>query len=91
MSDKGREAVFQIIKDALGEGAHDPNELSSKLELYENHLLGHGWHHEDDLDKCRHFHLTENHGGRLKCCYIGGPVCKIRNMVCAMLISRRTR
>lgn len=88
MSDKGREALYQVVKDAVKE---NPDELSGKLDLYENHLGLNGWHHEDDLDKCRHFNLTENHEGRLKCCYIGAPVCAIRGKVCAMVISRRTR
>lgn len=48
-----------------------------------------GWHHENEVDKCRHFHLTEPHKGKYKCCYIGCPVCKIRGEVCAMLIPRR--
>jgi len=47
-----------------------------------------GWHHEDELDKCRHFHFAEPHKGKYTCCYNGCPVCEIRGHVCAMLIPR---
>ena len=83
MSDKGREFLYKVLKDAIKE----PDELLSKLSMFENYLCQNGWHHEDDLDKCRHFNLTENHEGRLKCCYIGAPACEIRGQVCAMVIS----
>lgn len=41
---------------------------------------------EEQLDKCRHFHLAEPHKGKYRCCYFDAPVCKIRAGVCAMLI-----
>ena len=85
--DKGREAIEQAL--IIIGSKQIPLASQDAVTCIEKLLRSHGWHREEQLDKCRHFHLAESHKGKYRCCYFGAPVCKIRAGVCAMLIPKQ--
>jgi hypothetical protein len=53
MSDKGREAIADIISDAK-ENPVEIGDLNNRLDKYEKYLRSHGWIHENDAERGRH-------------------------------------